>query len=558
MFIKKLFWMTLLVVLVTPTFFTLIKPGFYPMQDDVQIFRQFEMDRCFKDLQIPCRWIPDGGYQYGYPQFNFYAPLVYYLGEVFHLVGFQFIDVIKILIISGFLLGAIAMFILADEFFGKFPALVASLLYTYAPYKAQEVYVRGAVSEFWASVFFPLVLWASYKLIKERKGKYVFWTSVSLAGLFLTHNLLSFLFIPILLFWALFWLFSQKNTNWKELLSSILLGFGLSAFFLVPMLAERGYVHTETLLGGYFDYRQHFVTLKELFFSNHWGYGSSVLGPIDDLSLSTGIVHWIMGLLAVIFALFHFKKSKRISLLILSLGVIELFILFMMHQRSSFIWSAVPILTWLQFPWRFLSLSILILSFLSAFVISHFGKLGYFLGVLAMVLVLILHASFFTPKAWLNVADEDELTGTLWEKELTVSIFDYLPIYAKFPPDSKAPDTPEILSGIAEFKNYIKGSNYQTGNLSVKEESEIRLPLFDFPGMTVYLNGKMTPHINNNCSKEKFCLGLITFNVPPGDFKFEVKLENTPVRVIGNLISLLAFLGVGFVLIKRNAQIFKK
>jgi hypothetical protein len=552
MFIKKLLWIILLTVLVTPTFFTLIKPGFYPMQDDVQAFRQFEMDKCFKDLQIPCRWIPDGGYQYGYPQFNFYAPLIYYFGEVFHFIGFQFIDVIKILVISGFVLGAVAMFVFANEFFGKFSALVASLLYTYAPYKAQEVYVRGAVSEFWASIFFPLILWATYKLIKEGKGKYIFWASVSLAGLFLTHNLLSFLFIPILFFWVLFWLISKKFVNWKELLFSVLLGFGLSAFFIIPMLAEHGYVHIETLLGGYFDYRQHFVTLKELFLSNHWGYGSSVLGPVDDLSLSTGIIHWMMGLLAIIFALFYFKKDRKISLLILGLGVIELFVLFMMHQRSSFVWSAIPALAWLQFPWRFLSLSVFILSFLSAFVASRFSRLGYFLGVLAVVAVLVLHAGFFTPKAWLNITDKDELTGTLWEKELTVSIFDYLPIYAKLPPDSKAPDTPEILSGIAEFKNYTKGSNYQSGDLSVEKESEIRLPLFDFPGMTVYLDGKVLPHINNNCSKEKFCLGLITFNALVGNFKFEVKLEDTPVRSVGNLISLVAFLGLGLVLIKRN------
>ncbi|EKD62165.1 MAG: hypothetical protein ACD_52C00280G0001, partial [uncultured bacterium] len=129
----------LLLVLIIPSFANLLRPGYFPMQDDLQAMRLHQMDKCFRDFQIPCRWVPDMGYGYGYPQFNYYAPGVYYLGEVFHLVGFQFVDVVKILFIIGFVLSGIFMYVLVREIFGELPALVASLFYVYGPVRAVQV-----------------------------------------------------------------------------------------------------------------------------------------------------------------------------------------------------------------------------------------------------------------------------------------------------------------------------------------------------------------------------------------------------------------------------------
>ena len=554
---NKAFWLFIAVlVLAIPSFFRILRPGFFPMQDDMQTFRLYEMDRCVKDLQIPCRWIPDGGYQYGYPQFNFYAPLVYYKGELFHLLGFEFIDAIKILIVLGFLFSAAGMFILAREFFGDFPALAASVLYTYLPFKAQEVYVRGAISEFWAGLFFPFILWGLYKLVKNGGNGYFVVSAISIAGLFLTHNLLSFLFIPIALFWVAFWLtVEKKDVAWKKAGLAFLAGIGISSFFVLPMIAERGYVHIETLLGGYFDYRKHFVSMGQLFLSNHWGFGSSQIGPNDDLALSAGIIHWIFAAVAVIFAAVKFKKDKKISLLVLGLGSIGLALLFLMHEKSSFIWSAITPLKWLQFPWRFLSLTGFIFSFLSAYAVMNFGKAKNVVGILAISLVLILHAGFFSPQKWLNISDKEKLSGALWEKELTASIFDYLPIYAELPPKFKAPELPEVVDGKAEFSDYYKGSNYQTGKLKVEKDATIRLPVFDFPGMTVLLNGRKVNHVNNNCVKEDFCMGLISFNASKGEYDFRVELNNTPVRTAGNLISVLSLFAVAIILFKKNEKV---
>lgn len=538
-------WVVVLFLLTLPTFISLVRIGYFPMQDDLQAFRLHQMDKCFQDLQIPCRWVPDAGYQYGYPQFNFYPPSVYYFGELFHLIGFQFIDSVKLLFILGFVLSAFLMYLLLNSFLNKWPAFVGAILYSYVPYKAVEVYVRGAMSEFWALVFFPMVFWAIYRLIETKKTKYIGWVGISIGLLLTTHNLMSFIFLPLALGWALTWVFLEKDFKLLgKLFWGGLLGIGLAAFFTLPVLAEKQYAHLESLLGGYFDWRAHFVDLKQLFVENIWGYGSSFLGPGDDLSLSAGPVHILAMLIGNVLALVSFKKQKKLAIVIWVLTLLEFGVLFMMHQKSSFIWERVPMLEYLQFPWRFMADSIFLSSLIAAMGIGFIENknLKMIYGGVLIVGVIVLYTSFFQPKAWLDINDQDKFSGKSWEKQLTISIFDYLPIYAKLPPIQKAPNKPEILEGKGQFKDWNKRSDYQFGEIKATEDVLIRLPLFDFPGMKVTVGGKYVNHFHDDCRGQEFCLGLITFKAPRGQYQIYAWLSNTPIRTIGNVLTFLSIL----------------
>lgn len=558
----------ILLILILPSFVSLIRPGFFSMHDDLQAFRIHQMNECFKDFQLPCRWVPDMGYQYGYPQYNFYPPSVYYLGEFFHLIGFQFIDSVKILFALGFIFSALTMYLFLKNYLSRWTGVFGALIYTYAPYKAVNVYVRGALNEFWALVFYPLIFYTGWKLIKEGGRKNLALFGLSLALLLLTHNLMTIVFLPVLAVWLITNIILEKK--YKSLISLCLggfLGLGLASFFTLPLILEKPYAHLETLIGGYFDYRQHFVSLYQLFISNFWGYGSSVWGVDDGLSLSAGHIQIIAAIFTLILAIFNFKKFKKLSIMVFVLFITEVLALFMIHQKSSPIWTMFEsVLIFLQFPWRFLSISTFLATFLAAIGIFFIEKLGsktfkipafILYGIILVLACLILYLPFFKPVEWLNISDKDKFSGGSWKKQLTISIFDYLPIYAKFPPTSNAPQYPETLEGLGDFKSSKKGSDYKMWTVDISQKAILRAPMFDFPGMKVWIDGKEVKHVNDDCRNEEFCLGLVTFPIDPGNHEILVKLQNTPVRLIGNIVSLLSFItAIG--LIFGTQKYFKK
>ncbi|MDP3994462.1 MAG: hypothetical protein Q8P91_01365, partial [bacterium] len=170
---------------------------------------------------------------------------------------------------------------------------------------------------------------------------------------------------------------------------------------------------------------------------------------------------------------------------------------------------------------------------------------------------IVINIGFFVPKNWLAINDSDKFSGISWEKQMTISIFDYLPIYATLPPIKEAPDLPEVLDGKVQISDYKKGSNFQTGRVEVIDEATIRLPLFDFPGMRVKANGQVIKHNHDDCRGEEFCLGLITFKLPQGNYDIEAKLTDTPVRKVSNYLTLTSIVVLAWLILKKNMQSLK-
>src|SRR3989338_922902 len=103
-------------VLILLSFFA-IKPllaqGFFPMHDDTQVARVYEMTKSLKDGMFPVRWVPDLVYGYGYPIFNFYAPFAYYFGVALNLLGLDALVSAKLMMIVGIILSGVFMYLLA-------------------------------------------------------------------------------------------------------------------------------------------------------------------------------------------------------------------------------------------------------------------------------------------------------------------------------------------------------------------------------------------------------------------------------------------------------------
>lgn len=545
--ILKEYWSVILVIilaLMAAKF--LFLPGYFPMHDDMQVIRLVEMDKCFRDGQIPCRWVPDLGYGYGYPLYNYYGPFPYFLMEIFHFSGLSLLASIKTEMILTIVFSGLGMFLLGRSLWGKWGGVVSSIFYIYAPYRAVDIYVRGAVGEFNALIFLPLIFWSILEFVRTQKGKYLILLALSFSGLWLSHNITSLIFAPFVVLWCLFlcWHYNKKWQSLKGLAGSFLLAFFLSGFFLLPVLLEKRLVHVESMLSGYFNYLAHFVSLKQLFLSTHWGYGPSEFGPDDDISFSIGIFHWLFALVAVVIGFILRKRNNFAFLVLAFLGLAGIFSAFMTHQRSVYIWNMVPILAYLQFPWRFLALVIFFFSLMGGAIVSFSQRRTIPITLLMMLMVILVNVNYFSPETWLKITDKDKTSGKLWEKQVTASIFDYLPIYAKAPPGDASPDKPWGLNGEVKVLDYQKGTNWQKGKIEVVTEvASIRLPLFYFPNFVL--------KVDNQKSKIDYQndLGLITFKAPKGVREFNVKLEDTWARKIGNSLTILGLLFIPFYLI---------
>ena len=87
--LKKVVPLTLVIIISLFTLKPLFAQGFFPMHDDTQPSRVYEMSKSLLQGQFPVRWVPDLGYGFGYPLYNFYAPLPYYIGAFFNILGYD-------------------------------------------------------------------------------------------------------------------------------------------------------------------------------------------------------------------------------------------------------------------------------------------------------------------------------------------------------------------------------------------------------------------------------------------------------------------------------------
>lgn len=172
----------------------------------VESERLVQMNPCLKDLQIPCRWVPQSSFGYGSPLFNFIPPLPYYLGSISFLVT-------KNLIFSTQIMYAI---------------------------------------DFIFTLFF---IWVFKKFINRLNITNTLLISISLFFLLTSNNLLSIILLLVL---AAKVVLEYFKTNDKKIIIysiiSITLGILLSSFYLLPSIFEKNLINEIKVNGKLRDY----------------------------------------------------------------------------------------------------------------------------------------------------------------------------------------------------------------------------------------------------------------------------------------------------------------
>lgn len=533
----------------------LFHPGFFPMHDDTQVVRVQQMAQALKDLQFPVRWVSDLGYGYGYPIFNFYAPLPYYVGGIFNLLGFDALFSTKIMFLLGILFSGVFMYFLAHEFFGKPGGILAGLFYLYAPYHAIDIYVRGAVGEFWAMAFLPLMIWGFYKVgkysieksnsqlkDKNKVWKWIIICALGYAGVILSHNLTAMMATPFLatgLLICFVWLMSERRfLAMRYLLYAFILGLGLSAFFWLPAIYEMKFTNISSQVGGGANFRDHFACLSQLW-DSPWGFGGSAPDCLNDgFSFKVGKLHLILSVIAFLLVLFWWGRKRKTSLIILPAVFYLGFSIFMMTSASTFIWESIKPMVYIQYPWRFLVFIIFASSFLagSIFIFIKNRLILITVFLLSSMILLFYNSKYFQPSQYLDLKADDYINeeNIKWK---TSKISDEF-LTKGFPKPKNPNDI--IREKIISTDKTAKLSNLEIRSNKYKFEVDgengdlILVKVALFPGWKVLVDGKEKHFMYKS--------GQIILAVPPGKHKVEVAFKNTLPRIVGNVLSGLSIL----------------
>lgn len=542
----------------------LLNNSYFTIHDSQHIARLYLLDQAIKQGDLYPRWVGVLGFNFGYPLFNFYPPLIYYVAEFFHLIGLNLLWSLKLMIITGSFISSFGMYLLGKRFFDKRTGLLAATLHTFFFYRLITVYVRGAWAEFFAMSILPFIFLGFDSIYKSKNIRLPFLFSLTIGFLVVAHPLIAF---PTFFFLALFFIyyFINSENKWlfiKNVFIGIFFGLSLSAFFWLPSFMERKYTLVDTILTHELaDYKIHFIYPFQLWFSP-WGYGGSIAGPNDGMSFQLGKIH-------IFLTLFSFASFVFCSISVshyLFLVFLLLFSLFMSLTYSQFIWDTVTYLWYLQFPWRFLAFAGIFISLIAGSSIWYLEKIivlnaklrNLLLNLLTIVLLIITvykyspYSKPYDPKLY-----NEKYTTSFEEISWRVSntSFEFSPKGIKVKKTKLGTTTiglekndvvKESFSVISQSQKTIKVV-VLTDMFSKKEfytESdspfEFRLNTFNFPGWGVRIDGNEVKINDNNEYK------LITVLVPKGKHTVSFIFGNTPIRIGGNIISLFSILGLTF------------
>lgn len=533
---KKIWVFVFLTILLFPTITPLLRGDFFNFSDEPNISLIYEMNRALEAGHFPPRWIPDVSYTFGHPLFNFYYPLPFFLSALIFQISGSLITSIKIYFLLTVVISCWAMYLLLKKHTTNFLAFCGALLYVYTPYRAVDLYVRGAIGELTAFAFVPLVMLSIYKLYEKQSLKNIGFLGIVTALFILSHNLALMIFFPWFLMYA-FYLFLKNNKNKKFIKTfslSILLGILISFFWLFPAVTEKQYLFSQTP----FNYTDHFPFIKQLLYSP-FRYGASLPGPYDDISMQIGITNLLLVLVTVRFFWVTSKKINK-TLAIFCLTAFG-FAIFLMNIRSSFLWELFSLSPYFQFPWRILMFTTFITAFMIVFVRSRL------IGVILLLIAFINTFTYFVPSGFFNPVDDYYMKRFFADRSLTGKSAesseyknyseDYLllPVWVKERPDKLPYAKIESDSAWIKSLNEISPYKYEA-NFTATNDSDVTINNYYYPGWSVYVNGKK---VSTNPLEP---YGNIGIKVLKGEGQIKVVWEETPRRKLANYVSLLSLI----------------
>lgn len=553
-------------------------PGYFSAAHDARhsVYFLQMFDQSIRDGAWFPRWAADMVFGYGYPLWLILAPLPFFLGEAFHLVGFDFVSAVKIVDALAVYFSALTMFLFVARVLNRNAALVAAVAYVYVPYHLVDLYVRAAQAELLSFVFPPLIFWALHRLAEKSDAKNAAFVALAYAGLIFSHISMAALFTPVIGAYGLF-LFAQvarpasqaalhprdelrlaisvfrfPRFAFRFLLFSLfsaLLAFSIAAIYLLPVLLEQRYLTSDPLVGGFFDYRKHFLNASQLF-SPFWGYGYAGESGNDQFSLQLGLLPLFFVFVSLWAARIAAPARKRHIYFFAALLAV---LIFAMLPISAALWQPFAgVIAFIQFPWRLHIVAAFALAFLSGAALHAFDHARDRAAVIALCLLIVAANYAYTlpqhSKAVFNdaaqmefeVKDRELLGDTIWTHVRPQDS----PLVAQYLRGEPLQKAIALDTGAHVETTRHAGSS---DDLRVVADHPTRILVYTryFPGWTATLDG--APLALEPYGEQ----GLILLNAPAGAHEIRLRFEDTPPRQIGAFISIISTM-LALVLITRR------
>ncbi len=538
------------------------------------------------------RWFPDFAFGYGYPVLNFYAPAFYYPPALLHLTGLDLITAARVTLAGWYALSGLAMYALLRRWLSPLPATLGATLYLAYPYRLYDLFVRGALPEFAAFLWLPLIALTTINWTRAipKNASDVSVTSrlfsavaaaLSWAGLILTHNLTALMTalagLGMAMAWTagalLRWLRGDRSeppfaSVW-ELTLPLVLGAALSAAYALPALVETGWVGLSTGTEVHVN-ATHFATLQSLF-------DPSFIYRYPEAAQPTVPTPPYAAMLLIVAALALFlpqAQGRRTGLGISAAGALGA--LWLSTRSSAFVWNALaPVLGKLQFPWRWQTLVALALSCTLGWLLevggqwlaahsrfAHARPLSWSIAlILAAYFVLHAFGELHPTPASLSAADlvPDQMwdfdmrhgqVGTTWTGEfLPRWVTEQRWAIGRDPSEAPAeaagpPPTSSAIQSVRVFTQRYLGERltYYTST-----PGQLVYHVFYYPAWRVEVDGRAVP------TRAVSNLGLLAVDLPAGQHELTRQWDATPAVWAGRAISAVAWLVVlGFLIFARD------
>jgi hypothetical protein len=466
------------------------------------------------------RWAALAWFGYGEPRFVFYPPASWTIGAALSAI-FPWILVSSIYIWIVLVAAGASMFVLARRWLKPREAIFAAVLYAANPYHLVIVYWRSAFAELLASVLLPLL---PLILLRDGSRQWTIRRQIPLLALLLGASWLVNVPAAVMIHYSLALLLlviAWQRRSARVLVSgavAVVIGAGLAAFYLVPVGYEQKWVDIAQAVSYGVRPVDSFLFTRTSD-KEHNAFNFFVSSVATAEIVITLFLAWCAR-----------KWQEREAWWSLAAWAVVCAVL--MLSFTNPLWTVLPKLQFMQFPWRLLLCMGVPLSLLMAMGVKNWAtRVSLYLAMLCVIAAAGYH---FQPPWWDQVADLREMQDNMASASGYEGTEEYAPLGAmpaKLDKDARRVTVEGAARAAIRVTDWEAEHRAFTAEMSQPDQLVVKL--LNYPPWSVRVNG----HQVQAATGEK--TGQILVPVSTGMNEVRIDLRRTWDRELGAGISML-------------------